>query len=184
VTLGPPFLEKGQTEFRVTADRSMVFPGTFGPADYLQRGASFDWPDAPRADGGVEDLSRYTGASASSAYTAHRMDVSRDEACFIAFSPAARLAFGYVWRRADFPWLGRWEENRSRMTAPWNGEALTCGMEFGVSPFPETRRAMIERPRLFDTPGYRWIPARTRIEVEYRATLWPADSLPEWPLHR
>ena len=76
VTIGPPFLEKGRTEFRLSADRSMVFPGTFGPADYLQPGAPFDWPHAPRAGGGVEDLRRYTGARSSSAYTAQRMDVS------------------------------------------------------------------------------------------------------------
>ena len=30
-----------------------------------------------------------------------------------------------------------------------------------VSPFPETRRAMIDRGRMFETPTYRWIPART-----------------------
>jgi hypothetical protein len=52
-------------------------------------------------------------------------------------------------------------------------------MEFGVSPFPETRRDMIERGRLFDTPAFRWIPARTAIEVEYCATLFPADAVPE-----
>ena len=178
VTIGPPFLEKGRTEFRLSADRSMVFPGTFGPADYLQPGAPFDWPHAPRAGGGFEDLRRYTGARSSSAYTAQRMDVSRDEAFFIAFSPALRLAFGYTWRREDFPWLGRWEENYARPGTPWDGRALTCGMEFGVSPFPESRREMIARPRLFDTPMFRWIPARTRVEVEYRAVLQPADSLP------
>jgi len=178
VTIGPPFLEKGRTEFAISADRSMVFPGTFGPADYLQPGAPFDWPLAPRADGGVADLHRYTAAPASSAYTVHRMDVSRDDACFIAFSPAARLAFGYTWRRDDFPWLGRWEENDSRTGTPWDGRTLTCGMEFGVSPFPESRREMIERPRLFDTAMFRWIPARTRVEVEYRATLRSSDSLP------
>ena len=51
-------------------------------------------------------------------------------------------------------------------------------MEFGVSPFPESRREMIERPRLFDTAMFRWIPARTRVEVEYRAILKSSDSLP------
>jgi hypothetical protein len=40
VTIGPPFLEKGRTEFDISGDRSMVFPGTFGPADYLQPGAA------------------------------------------------------------------------------------------------------------------------------------------------
>ena len=106
------------------------------------------------------------------------MDSRRDTAFFVAFSPAARLAFGYTWRRGDFPWLGRWEENDSRTGTPWDGRTLTCGMEFGVSPFPESRREMIERPRLFDTAMFRWIPARTRVEVEYRAILRSSDSLP------
>jgi len=178
VTLGPPFLQKGATEFRVSADRSLVFDGRFGPSDYLVAGAEFGWPDAPRASGGVADLRRYTDAPASSAYTAHRMDLRRDEAFFIAFSPTARLAFAYVWRRADFPWLGIWEENLSRTNPPWNGRSLTCGMEFGVSPIPESRRQMIERGRLFDVPTFRWIPARQRVQVEYRAVLRPAGAIP------
>jgi len=44
-------------------------------------------------------------------------------------------------------------------------------MEFGASPMPETRRRMIERGSLFGVPGFRWIPARTRVEVEYRAAI-------------
>jgi len=180
VTLGPPFLAKGATEFRITADRSMVYPGPFGPADYLEAGAEFRWPHAPRAGGGgTIDMRRYSGLAASSAYTAHRMDSGVTDALFVAFSPELRLLFGYRWRRADFPWLGIWEENHSRSAPPWNGRALTCGMEFGVSPFPETRRQMVERGRLFDTPAFRWIPARTRVEVTYAAVLRAADAIPE-----
>jgi hypothetical protein len=44
---------------------------------------------------------------------------------------------------------------------------------------PETRRQMIERGRLFGVPTYRWIPARQRVTVEYRAVLHPADAVPE-----
>jgi hypothetical protein len=179
VTLGPPFLEKGVTQFRASATRSRVFEGTVGPDDSLVAGADFDWPLAPRLSGGSEDLRVYTTAPRSSAYTAHLMDPARDEAFFVAFSPAACLAFGYVWRRADFPWMGIWDENHSRTAPPWNGRTLTRGLEFGVSPMPETRRQMIERGRLFDTPGFRWIGARRRIEVDYRAVLLSAERLPE-----
>ena len=179
VTLGPPFLEKGATELRLAADRSLVYPGRFGPADYLEPGAEFRWPHAPRTVGGAADLSVYSNAARSSGYTAHRMDPGRETASFVAFSPAARLAFGYRWRRADFPWLGIWEENHARPHAPWHGQALTCGLEFGVSPIPESRRAMIERGRLFDTPAFRWIPARAAVEVEYCAALTPAASAPD-----
>jgi hypothetical protein len=179
VTLGQPFLEKGATEFRAPATRSRVYEGVFGPDDTLVSGADFDWPLAPRRSGGTEDLRVYTTAARSSAYTAHLMDPSRDDAFFVAFSPSARLAFGYAWRRADFPWMGIWEENLSRMSAPWNGRTLTRGLEFGVSPMPEPRRQMIERGRLFDTPAFRWIPARQRVDVEYCAVLRPAERIPD-----
>ena len=179
VTLGPPFLEHASTQFGASATRSRVCETAFGPADYLVPGADFDWPHAPRTDGGVADLRRFTDAPSSSAYTGHLMDRSRDDAFFVAFSPGARLAFGYVWRRRDFPWLGIWEENRSRTTSPWNGKEVTRGMEFGVSPFPETRRQMIDRGRLFDEPTYRWIPAHCSVTVEYQIYLRPVEVIPE-----
>jgi hypothetical protein len=179
VTLGPPFLAKGLTEFRTSATRSKVFERAFGTHDYLMPGAAFDWPFAPRVDGGAADLRRFTSAAASNAYTAHLMDPGRQHAFFVAFSPKARLAFGYVWSRHDFPWLGIWEENHSRSHAPWNGATLTCGMEFGVSPMPEPRREMIDRGRLFDVPTYRWIPAKSRVDVEYWAIAQDADVVPE-----
>jgi hypothetical protein len=179
VTLGPPFLEAGLTEFRISATRSKAIEQTFGDDDYLIPGSGFDWPLAPRLDGGTADLRRFTAASASSAYTAHLMDRAATQAFFAAFSPTNRLAFGYVWKRDDFPWLGRWEENHSRRHIPWNGATLACGLEFGVSPMPESRRAMIDRGRLFDVPTYRWIPARSRVQVEYWALFQNADAVPE-----
>src|SRR6266496_3072452 len=38
VTLGPPFLEPGATQFRASATRSKVFEHPFGTADYLEPG--------------------------------------------------------------------------------------------------------------------------------------------------
>jgi hypothetical protein len=169
VTLGPPFLECGVTQFEQSATRSKVFEGQFGVADYLKPGAEFHWPIAPRNTEGMADMSVFNGTPSSSAYTAHLMDPSREDAYFRAFHPGSKLSFGYFWKRADFPWLGRWEENRSRTQAPWNGAAIACGMEFGVSPMPETRRQMIDRGALFGVPGYRWLPARGHLEVRYSA---------------
>jgi hypothetical protein len=184
VTLGPPFLENGETEFRASATRSRVFEAAFGPADYLTPGADFDWPHAPSSDGSRVDLQIYSAREKSGAYTAHLMNRDEQHAFFVAYSPRLRLAFGYVWRRQDFPWMGIWEENRSRSHAPWNGTTVTRGMEFGVSPFPETRRSMIERGQMFGTPTFRWIPARTRVAVEYWIVSLAADRIPslvEWP---
>jgi hypothetical protein len=184
VTLGPPFLEKGRTEFRASATRSRTFEERFGAADYLLAATDFDWPSGPRSDGGVADLRRFTNAAASSAYTAHLMTAAGDSAFLVAFSPRAALAFGYVWHPSDFPWLGIWEENCSRSAAPWNGRTIALGMEFGVSPFPETRRAMVDRARLFGVPTFRWLPARRTLTARYAIVLHAADRVPEslgWP---
>jgi|YNPMSStandDraft_1061717.scaffolds.fasta_scaffold00352_24 hypothetical protein len=180
VTLGPPFLAKGQTLFRATATRSKVFESDFSQGKgRLKIGAEFDWPWAPHQDGGVVDLRVFTDAPVSGEFTTHLMDPVREHAWFVAWSPAARIAFGYVWRQADFPWMGIWEENYCRLGPPWNGQTLTRGMEFGVSPMPENRRRMIARREMFGVPAFRWIPARTRWEVRYAAFLFPAPTVPE-----
>ncbi len=180
VTLGPPFLERGATQFRASATRSKVFETAFGAHDYLAAGAEFDWPIAPPG----ADLRVMNAAARSSAFTTHLMDPRSGRAFFVAFSPAHKLAFGYIWKQADFPWLGIWEENHSRAGTPWNGSTLTRGMEFGVSPIPESRRAMIDRGRLFGVPSYRWLPAKGRLEAEYWAVARSAEAIPEsleWP---
>jgi hypothetical protein len=170
VTLGPPFLERGQTQFRTSAGKSKVFESQFGADDYLTPGAGFDWPSG---------LDTFNAAPKSSAFTTHLMKKEVENAYFLAFSPRFQLVFGYIWRREDFPWLGIWEENHSRTHAPWNGETLARGMEFGVSPMPETRRAMIDRGRLFDTPTYRWLPAKGTLTAEYWVVMQKAVAVPE-----
>ena len=169
VTLGPPFLEKGATEFRA--------PGTKARTPATNQ--DFDWPRAPRKDGAKEDLQKYTNAASSGAFDSVLMDPHRDQAFFFAYSPKSKVLFGYVWKRSDFPWLGIWEENYSRKQPPWNGRTLTRGMEFGASPVPESRRKMIDRNSMFGVPGYRWIPAKTKVQVDYWAFITTADSIPE-----
>ncbi|HET8548510.1 MAG TPA: hypothetical protein VFL57_10920 [Bryobacteraceae bacterium] len=160
VSLGPPFVQAGVTRFELNATRSRTFEGDFG---YLARGRDFQWPLAPRQDGGTLDLS-FAPPDGWAGYTAHLVD---DPARFIA--EANGIRFGYRWRRDDFPWLGIWDENCSRKQPPWSGHTIARGMEFGVSPYPESRRAMIDRGKLFGVPAYRWLPARRSLTVEYEA---------------
>ncbi|MBC8167760.1 MAG: hypothetical protein H7Y20_18055 [Bryobacteraceae bacterium] len=167
VTLGPPFLQHGHTQFDVTATASRTYEGDFG--DLFKSGVEFFWPHAPLADGGEYDLRTFTERRVSAGYTAHLLDRGSDEAHWSARSADLSVEFGYRWRRADFPWLGIWEENRSRQNPPWNGETVARGMEFGVSPQPESRRSMIGRGSMFDTPSYRWLPARGTLTADYSA---------------
>jgi hypothetical protein len=102
----------------------------------------------------------------------------------VAFSPSLRLALSYVWKASDFPWMGIWEENHSRTSLPWNGRTMTRGMEFGLSPIPETREAMVQRKSLFGVPAFRLMASGESITVEYYASLQRARMIPEsiaWP---
>lgn len=169
VTLGPPFLERGKTAFRVPATRSQG----------IGERAEFEWPWWPRPDGGMRDLRLFTDAEASSGFSTHLLDPAQSTAWFAAWSPTSKVAMGYVWNRADFPWIGIWEENHGRTHTPWLGRTRTRGMEFGVSPWPETRRRMIDRGSMWGLPAYRWIPAKGRLTAEYYAGVAPAESVPE-----
>lgn len=167
VTLGPPFLENGITQFRHNGTRSQVFgPPPFGMNDLLP-GAQFSWPHAPLRNGASVDLSTFSDAPKSGRFTTHLLDPASDQAFFVASNPKLRLSIGYRWQRSDFPWLGLWEENRSRSFEPWNSRTVACGLEFGVSPFPESRREMVERGLLFGAPTSRWLAARETVRVEY-----------------
>lgn len=169
VTMGPPFLEPGITKLDMNAPESMVFPGDFGAAQPYKPGALFDWPLAPNKDGSTTDLRIQSLAERSAGVTCHVVDPSAEHGSFEAFHPRMRVLFGYSWKRADFPWISLWEENRSRMGAPWNGNTVTRGVEFGVSPFAEGRFAMVERGSLMGVPAFRWLGARESATVHYTA---------------
>ena len=168
VTLGPPFLEPAITTLDFNAPQSMVFPGDFTDQPY-KAGAKFVWPHAPNKDGSTTDLRIQSTAGRSAGVTCHVVDPSSAEGSFQAFHSPTRLLFGYTWQRADFPWISLWEENRSRTFPPWNGNAVTRGVEFGVSPFAEGRRGMVERGLLLGVPTFRWLGARESLTVRYIA---------------
>ncbi|HLJ88860.1 MAG TPA: hypothetical protein VKZ53_18720 [Candidatus Angelobacter sp.] len=168
VTLGPPFLERGETQFRVPATLSRTIGGL-----------DFNWPHLPHEDKQTEDLQVYTCAEVSAGFSAHLLDPCREQAFFLAYSSKTKVLVGYIWKQSDFPWLGIWEENRSRGIAPWNGKTMTRGMEFGASPFPEPRRRMIDRNKMFGVPCYRWIPAKSKVTVSYCAFITKAERIAE-----
>jgi hypothetical protein len=170
VTIGPPFLQHGVTRIEFSAECSRTFEGDFGEVN-LRPAADFTWPKAPGLRGGTIDLSVFSNEAKSSNYTAHLMNQNSAEACFSVYSPTSKVQFQYRWQRADFPWLGLWEENRQRSSAPWNGRAVALGLEFGVSPFPETRRTTIDRGRLFGVPTYQWIAAQSSVTMKYQISI-------------
>lgn len=179
VTVGPPFLERGRTQFRASATRSKVIASEFNEGKGMQAsGAEFEWPLCPLKDGTVSDLRVFTAAEVSGGFTAHLMNPEQENAWVVAWSPSTEVVLGYVWNQADFPWLSRWEENHLRTQPPWSGNGLACGLEFGVSPFVESRREMVNRNTLFGVPTFRWVPARSIVRAHYCAFITTRKSIP------
>ncbi len=165
VTLGPPFIEHGVTRLKLPAKKSMVYPIDLSEHQRYQPGAEFGWPMVPHKDGSKSDLRVFPDHERSAGVTTQLAY----DGFFIAWHPQSQLAFGYRWKLEDFPWISLWEENHSREFPPWNGLTVTRGVEFGVSPFAEGRRATIDRGSLFGVPTYRWLAANSTATVEYSA---------------
>src|ERR1043166_3237774 len=181
VTLGPPFIEPGISRLDFPAQRSMVFPINLSEHQRYQPGAVFGWPVVPNKGGPVSRLRIFSASRNSAGVTGHAVDEDRVNGFFIAWHPGLEVLCGYVWRRADFPWISLWEENRSRAFPPWNGVTVAHGLEFGASPFAEGRRKTVERGSLFGLPTYRWLAAKGSLTAEYlafarRSTVMPAEQ--------
>jgi hypothetical protein len=87
-----------------------------------------------------------------------------------------RLLLGYCFRRADFPWVALWEENRAISAVPWKGRTQARGLEFGTTPLPVARRAAFLSPRLFGESTMTFVPAAGRRTIRYVAFLSPVPD--------
>ena len=178
VTIGPPFLEKGVTTIDMSATRGHTFPGRFSDRQRLKPDTAFTWPNAPGANGKPVDLRTIDPSfRKSSDFSTQLMNPRRaDSAWFSACNPKLGLLLAYHWNRADYPWLGNWEENFARRDAPWSGRSLARGLEFANTPFPEGLRAAVDRGQFQGEPTYRWVPARGTVATEFTILLMPLDS--------
>jgi hypothetical protein len=177
VSLGPPFLDRKRTLFDLSGDVGRTFPATFDSQQKLKKDMSFDWPSAPNLRGGKSvDLRTMRPSGDYGDFVAVRMDPSQSHAWFTAVRPDLGLLFGYIFRRADFPWLGIWDQAFSRKDPPWNGQSLVRGMEFSTSPFPTSKKAALEMGSLEGQPTVRWIPARSREKARYGIFMIQTDK--------
>jgi len=166
VTFGPPFVETNTTIFDMPATQSRVCPPEFSDRIFIRPDAEFTWPNAPRKDGERHDLRRMPNDRYGH-YTAQLLDPNLEIAFISACNPHQRLLVIYAFRRADFPWVGNWEEHNNRTIAPWKGKTLYRGLEFSTTPFAITRRETIDRGPLFGEKTYRWLPAKSSLSVRY-----------------
>jgi len=171
VTFGPPFLEAETTWFDMPATRAKVCPASYSPRFSLQPDAEFTWPNAPTKDRKRTNL-RTMPAQRFGHYTAQLLNPELEIGFIAACNPRLKLLVVYAFRRADFPWVGNWEERYSRTQAPWQGKTFCRGLEFSTTPFSIPRRETIEQGPLFGESTYRWLPAKSKAQVRFLILLF------------
>lgn len=157
-TIGPPFLELGKTTVEMSSKRGMTrsWESQNEKPHRLANLKEFTWPNAPGLSGESIDVRTAPALPPVGDHTTSQMDPARKLVFVTAFHPDKRLLFGYVWRREEYPWTQLWE---------WYPDAdrAARGLEFAVQPFDMPRREVIQQNSLFDTPTYRWLPAKSKI---------------------
>lgn len=157
-TIGPPFLELGKTVVEMSATRAMTRSyesQAETPPHRLASSKEFNWPMAPGPNGELIDARPTPAQTPIGDHTTSLMDPARRLVFVTAFHPDKRLLLGYVFRREEYPWTQLWEF--------YPGDRNARGLEFATQPFDVPRREVIQMNSLFDTPTYRWLPAKSRI---------------------
>jgi hypothetical protein len=70
------------------------------------------------------------------------MDPAREMAWVTALNPKRRLMLGYLFRRADYPWLQTWGNYPPT-------QKMSRGLEFSTQPFDVPRREAVGTRSLF-----------------------------------
>jgi hypothetical protein len=186
-TFGPPFLKENESIVVVPGTQSKTAPATYGEKTGLAIDREFTYPHAP-TNTGTLDLSQpfvHKGKGFNAAVLLGSGELNEEEnknqtrpgeaaaGTTGEFTYVAVLNWrlgvlaGYVFRRADFPWISIWEENHAREESPWNGATQARGLEFGNTPFPLGLHHAIMNGPLFNTPTVGYLPAHAKQTIPY-----------------
>jgi hypothetical protein len=160
-TIGIPFLVPEKTVVDASVGRCQTRPHNGQPSHRLASDREFTFPMAPGPDGKTADT-RFAPANPNSMdHTGCAMNPSRPDAWVTALRTDKRLLVGYLWPRADYPWLQQW------MNFPSTGD-YAWGLEFGTQPFDVSRRQTLEMgSSLFGVPAFRVLPAKSKITARF-----------------
>jgi hypothetical protein len=123
---GPPFVDDScridLPACRGTTERSGPWPGS-----ELEFAVPFEWPMAPRRDGGWRDLSIIPGPDSRIADWVRLYDLA--EGWYGVTNRRRRVGFGLRWNTALFPYLWFWHVFGGMPGYPWYGRNYNFALE-------------------------------------------------------
>lgn len=160
-TIGYPFLAPGKTVVDASVGKCQTRPhNNMPPNRRLVSDKPFVYPNAPLKAGGLADLRQIPNPPDSMDHTGCVFNPAERLGFVTAINLEKRLLLGYLVRREEYPWLQEWMNYPSNLT-------LSRGLEFGTQPFDVSHRDTVEMGKLFDTPTFRWLPAKSKIGTRY-----------------
>ncbi len=154
-TIGPPFLDE-TVVVDSNATRGFMqatpMPNPEEPA--------VEWPTALR-DGEPVDLRRLVDDHNPNVVS---YVIDDDFGWVTAVNAAKRLLIGYVWRRAEYPWLNIWRRADG-------GKPTARGLEFGTTGLHQPFPALIRKGRIFGRPLLDFLDASESKPRSYLAFL-------------
>ncbi len=88
------------------------------------------------------------------------MDLARENEFITVLNTEKHLLIGYLFRRADYPWVQHWMNYPSNQQYSW-------GIEFGMQPYDMTKRDLVAMSPLFGQPTFRWLGAKAKLATRY-----------------
>lgn len=154
-TIGPPFLDEttvvdsnGQQGFM----QSSPLPNPEQP--------EIHWPNALN-HGKPVDLRRLTNDPAPDV-TSFVID---DELGWVTATNASKeLLIGYIFKKADYPWLNIWRHVQ-------DGKPFARGLEFGTTGLHQPFPVLMTKPRIFGRPTFTYLDTGASATRQYTAFL-------------
>lgn len=161
-TVSAPFLEPGKVAVDMPIARSKTKAHQMqpNPTRQLQSYVDFTWPMAPTIDGQMFDVRLAPMKPNTTDHTTALLDPARTLAFATALHLEKRLLIGWVFRRAEFPWVQTWLSNPGP-------NRMTRGLEFSTQPFDLTRADVLKNGPLFDSPVLRILPAKSTVTSSF-----------------
>jgi hypothetical protein len=156
--LYPPFLEPEKTVVDMSGTRAKTRTG--GQRLPLEQGKEFTWPTITGTDGKTYDMRIQPAGANWNGHTTTLMDASKPIAWVTILNTDKNYLLGYVFKHQEYPWV---QNYMAYNTNGWSGR----GIEFATQPFDLPHREMVELGKMFDTPVYRWLPAKGKIASSF-----------------
>ena len=187
-TIQAPFVKPGVASVGVSGTRSQTRPTTISPMvpplpgsgtpsaataggpggggqgrggpPRLANGVDFTFPMAPGADGKPVDMTTFPDNPPQGDHIAVLLDPARTLEWVATVNTEQGMIYGYLFRRQDYPWIQMWGNYPSI-------EGLVKGMEFSTQPYDINKSAVIDAGPLFETPTFRWLRAKGKMETHF-----------------